>query len=174
MFSAEMNDDIFDNSTHYLIYNKNFLYNSIEPIIYLYKNIINMNENIKKAISKNKTSKFLFTEEGTKYQISRNKLIPVFNGSQIEEPGDESDTKIMDENIMEKLEEFKKTKLNDINSTIKKFYNAKLIDIDNINDVKFGLSNFCSFVSINLHLCPSMKVDDKDELMEDILNLIIN
>lgn len=168
----EFGDNIFDISSHYLVYNKNFLYNNIEPIILLYRNVINLNENIKKTISKNKIPKVLSTEEGIRYQISRNKLIPVFNGSQIDDVGDESDTKIIDENIIERLEEFKNKKINEINTLMKKFYDAKLINVDNINDINFGLSNFCSFISINLHLCPSMKINDKDELMEDILNLI--
>lgn len=169
-------DNIFDNEhlKMFITFDKNFLYNDISPIISTYKNKLITNENIRKIQSNLKKTKIITDEEGLKYQISKNTIRPTFsNLSSI----DESDTSSVAseknnyEVNIEKLNEFHTSKISEINNIMKRFYDLGLILTDNIKDVKFDLSNFCAFISINLSLCPSMIVNEKDEMMDEIISL---
>lgn len=171
------NTNIFssDQLKNYITYNKNFLYDSIDPIISAYKNKININETIRKSINKHKTPKILRDEDGLKYQISKNAITPTFSNSS-SLPEDDTSSVVSEKNnydiLLEKLEEFSNAKLIEVNKRMKRFNDIDIIDISNIKDVSFGLSNFCAFLSINLSLCPSLDVVDRDEMIEEFINLV--
>lgn len=152
-----MSETILDS---YITYNKNYLYNNINPFISSFK----IQEFLNKESNKLKLPRVVIGPDNIRYMLNKQfKLTSTFSLPETSES--ETETK---EERSPIIEEFISSKMGEIKSNMEKFKKIGLIPSSNISDVKFGIQNICAFIAINLALCQSMKIEE-DAMIKSIL-----